>query len=196
MIALYTDHGTKLTVTRANVVGQWAAVLLAGGYMEGSPVTEPILVEHFSFGWQALDILNVRSRLDAHRLASSTRTSLMRGMPKMTNDSPCRGACNDSGPQRDVDAVRIQIRGPLVPAVIVSGDYALGQWYGGGGGETLFKKYGRVWRQLTHGGGAMGTLEMKEYHVPRSAWCPFGLFDAACKPAGENGAAKSPPTPQ
>jgi len=178
------------------VVGRWATVLIAGGYMEGSLVTSPILVEHFSFGWQALELLNFRSRLDAHQLAGETQASLMRGMPKMTNDLPCRGACRDSGSQRDIDAVRIQIRGPLVPAVVVSGDYALGQWYGGGGGETLFKKDGEIWHQLTHGGGAMSTYQMKEYHVPKSAWCPFGVFDASCKSVGENGAATPRPTPR
>ena len=60
-------------VERMNVAGSYAAVLISGGMMEGAPISAPILVEHFSFGWQALDLLNFRCRLQSHGLGRSAK---------------------------------------------------------------------------------------------------------------------------
>lgn len=178
--ALYAVKNATLAVERTNVVGRYAAVLVRGGLMESSPVTSPILVERFSFGWQALDVLNFQCRLDAHVTGAKDAANLMRGFPKLRDDRPCRGVQRDVGPQADVDAVRKQMGGPLTPWVVVSGAFALGQWYGGGGGETLFKRTSGNWKRVTSGGGAMGVIELKKYGVPPSAWCPFGAWDATC----------------
>jgi len=171
-------------VKRVNVVGRYAAVLTNGGVMEGSKVTDPILVERFSFGWQPVDMLNFRCRLDSHGLGASTNAQLMRGMPKPQDDRPCRGVRRDAGPQADVESVRRLIRGPLVPAVAVSGNWALGDWYGAGGGEQLYRKHNGRWTFLTGGGGALGVDEMLEHRVPRTDWCKLEVYNATCRGNG------------
>ncbi len=171
---------TPATVKHTNVIGRYAVVLTSGGMMEGSNVTAPILVEHFSFGWQPIDLLNFRCSLGSHDLTPRVDALLMRGMPKPQDDRPCRGVLTDSGPRPDVEAVRRLMRGPLVPAVVVSGNWAIGEWYGAGGGETLFRRRDGRWSRTTGGGGAMGVQEMREYGVPRADWCSFGIYDAKC----------------
>lgn len=126
--AIYSGPTKPAVVRRTNRAGAYATVLTSGGRMEGYPITDAILVERFSFGWQALDVLNSRCRLDAHRLDSLTESTLMRGMPKPRDDRPCRGpdSLRDAGPRDDVVAVRSMMRGPLTPYVVVSGNWAMG----------------------------------------------------------------------
>jgi hypothetical protein len=167
-------------VVRVNVTGRYATVLTRGGAMEGSSVAAPILLEHFSFGWQPLDLLNFRCRLDGHDLGAKTNALLMRGMPKPEDDRPCNEKDQDVGLASDVEAVRWLMRGPLVPFVILSNEWAMGQWYGAGGGESLFRLRNGAWTFVTGGGGAMGTNEMRKYGVPQATWCVFGIYDADC----------------
>ena len=167
-------------VRRTNVAGRFAAVLTSGGMMEGAPVTAPILLEHFSFGWQPLDLLNGTCSLSSYGLPRQTKVALMREMPKLQDDGPCSGLLRDSGPASDVQNVRSLMRGPLIPGVAVSGNWALGEWYGAGGGQSLYHKRARRWTLVTDGGGAMGVEEMREYGVPRAAWCVFRLYNARC----------------
>ena len=179
--ALYADPKNPPVVERINVVGPYATVLTRGGRMEGSPVTEPILVERFSFGWQALETLDSQCSLGALKLGRSIEAGLMRGMPQLNDDRPCKGGfLRDAGPRDEVEAIRRMMRGPLVPFVVVSGDWAMGEWYGGGGGESLYRKNDGRWQLVKSGGGAMGVDLMKKYGVPQSAWCKFGVFDAKC----------------
>lgn len=118
-------HGT-ITVIRTNIAFPYAAVLTRGGLMEGSPVRAPILVGHFSFGWQALEILNLRCRLNSHDIPESDREALMRGLPRPVDDRPCGSIGKDAGPASDVAAIRLQMHGPLVPWVVISGNVAMG----------------------------------------------------------------------
>lgn len=171
-------------VRRVNVAGRYAAVLASGAKMEGSSVTAPILVERFSFGWQPLDLLNFRCRLDSHELAPGLKAQLMRGMPKPHDDRPCRSERRDSGPQADVESVRRLMNGPLVPAVAVSGNWAIGDWYGAGGGERLYRRFGGRWTFVAGGGGALGVGEMREYRVPRADWRKLEVYDATCRDNG------------
>jgi hypothetical protein len=173
---------TPVTVTRTNVVGRYAAVLTKGGMMEGSAVSSAILAERFSFGWQPLELLNFRCRLESHELGSKINAELMRGMPQPYDDHRiCAGDLKDAGPPSDVAAVRSLMFGPLVPAVVASGNWALGSWYGAGGGEDLFSKHAGRWKLVAGGGGAMGVDVMREYGVPRDDWCKFGIYDARCR---------------
>lgn len=176
------DIGLKKppVVTRINLVGAYAMVLTRGAAVEGHSVTSPILVERFSFGWQALEIVNFRCSLDVHALGAHVDARLMQSMPTPQDDRPCRGLYKDAGPRTDVLAVRKKMRGPLIPSVVVSGDWALGEWYGGGGGQSLYRKRNEAWALVTSVGGAMGIAEMLHYGVPRSAWCAFGIYDAKC----------------
>jgi hypothetical protein len=176
------DVGSKSTpiVRRLNIAGAYAAVLTSGGVMEGSIVSEPILVQRFSFGWQALDLLNSRCGLDVRSLGERVDALLLRNMPALADDRPCRPVAVDVGPLKDVVAVRRLMRGPLVPSVLVSGNWALGTWYGAGGGESLYKLLDGRWRLVASGGGAMGVDEMRVYGVPRSSWCQLRIYDAKC----------------
>lgn len=181
--AMYFEPKHPPIVKRINVVGVYATILTSGGRIEGSPVTEAILMRRFSFGWQPLDSLNFQCRLDSHDLGPSTISALMRAMPQPRNDRPCKGPgfLKDAGPLDDIDAVRQMMRGPLIPYVVVSGDWAMGEWYGAGGGESLYEKRRGRWHLVESGGGAMGVDYMRKYGVPKSDWCEFGIFDARCR---------------
>ncbi|MDE2482702.1 MAG: hypothetical protein KGN02_10975 [bacterium] len=181
-LAAMRHTAAPASVQRTNVVGRYATVLTKGGRMEGATVTSPLLLERFAFGWQPLELLNFRCRIDAHALGASVDERLMRGMPRAHDDRPCgtRGMLRDAGPAREVEAVRAIMRGPLVPAVVVVGTWALGDWYGAGGGESLYRKSDGAWHLVTGGGGAMSVFDMRKYGVPASAWCAFGIYDARC----------------
>lgn len=171
----------RAIVRRVNRYGAYAAVLTEGGSMEGSAVTAPILVEHFSFGWQPLDLLNFRCRLEGHELGAKANAVLMRGMPAPLDDRACTEKDVDVGPRSDVAAVRALMRGPLIPFVDVWRDWAYGDWYGGGGGGAIFHKRHGSWGLVRSGGGAMGVWEMRRFGVPQAAWCVFHIYDAVCK---------------
>ncbi len=74
---VYPESKKPPVVRRVNVAGSYATVLTGRGMMEGSPVTEAILVQHFSFGWQPLDALNFGCRLHDHALGRRTEMRLM-----------------------------------------------------------------------------------------------------------------------
>ncbi len=108
------DFRAKPVVRRINVVGRYAMVLTRGGVIEGSRATNPILLERFSFGWQALDVINSCCVLEQHNLGASVNAKLMRSMPTPANDSSCGRPMKDVGPGVDVEAVRKEMPGPLV----------------------------------------------------------------------------------
>jgi len=143
----------RVVVRRVNVVGRYAAVLTSGGRIEGKLNNDPILLERFSFGWQPRGVLNSRCSLNSRSLNLTLERRLLIGMPWPKDDRPCRSESRDYGPPADVEAVRRVMRGPFVPHVIVSGDWGLGEWYGAGGGESLYHKRGtalaagREWRR-------------------------------------------------
>lgn len=178
--AMYVDPKSPVVVRRVNVVGPYAVVLTSGGRIEGELVTNAILVERFTFGWQPLDLLNARCRLQSHKLGQAVDASLMRGMPSPEDGESCQGYLRDAGPSSEVEAVRRLMSGPLVPYVIVAGNWAKGSWYGAGGGESLYQKRDGGWRLVESGGGAMGVDYMRKYGVPQADWCKFGIFDATC----------------
>jgi hypothetical protein len=147
-------------VLKTNVVGKFATMTFRGATMEGTPVRAALLVERFSFGWQALEVLNFSCRLSVHGDAYALRARLMDGMPPFESSQPaCEGELPDAGSAADIEAIRKAAREPLVPSVIVSGAYAAEVWYGGGGGD--------------HSWSALRALA-----VPDSASCAFGKVDA------------------
>jgi hypothetical protein len=172
---------THPVVVRTNVAGRLATVLTRGGILEGTPQAVPILVERFPDGWQAIESLNFLCRLESHAISSRDEAALLKGMPHPQNDRPCgQGEYSDSGAPAAVEAVRGLMRGPLLPWVAVSGDYAMGEWYGGGGGETFYRRSNGTWHRILGGGGAQGVDEMKSHGVPASVWCPLHVYDAKC----------------
>lgn len=180
--AMYSDPKKPAVVVRVNVDGSYATVLTHGGRLEGTFVTGAILVKHFSFGWQPLALLESRCDLEDAALGNGVEEQLMRGMPALRDDRPCKGrSLKDAGPPLEVEAVRKLMPGPLVPDVVVYGSWAMGEWYGAGGGEALYHEREGQWRLVENGGGAMGVNYMRKYGVPQAAWCKFGIFDAKCR---------------
>jgi hypothetical protein len=179
--AVYTANGSRARIAQTNVVGRYATVLTSNGMMEGSENKAPLLLEHFAFGWQPLESLDFRCRLDVHGLSVHDNDRLMRGMPEPQDDRPCRAKnLRDLGPAAKVEAVRRTMHGPLVPSVVVLGTFALGEWYGAGGGQTLFEWETGRWHPLAGGGGALSSAQMRGFGVPKADWCRFGILDAAC----------------
>jgi hypothetical protein len=72
------------------------------------------------------------------------------------------------------------VQGPLVPAVVVAGDFAVGEWYGGGGGQQLFEKRDGHWRFVRGGGGQLGVASLRSSGVPEKLMCGLRAVDAAC----------------
>jgi hypothetical protein len=180
--AMYSDPKKPVVVRRVNVAGSYATVLTSGGRIEGELVTTPILVEHFSFGWQPLALWEFRCDLEYSALGKGVEGQLMRGMPALDDDRPCHGgSLKDAGPPSEVAAVRKLMPGPLVPYVVVYGSWAKGEWEGAGGGDSLYHKREGRWRLVENGGGALGVDYMRKYGVPEAAWCKFGIFDAKCR---------------
>lgn len=171
-------------IVRTNVAGRYATVLTRGTTMEGYSIgRSPLLVARFSFGWQPLEVLTTRCDLSEYRLGGGAEAVLMQGMPKLSvTRSVCRSRIKDSGPAQQVEAVRLLMRGPLIPSVVVAGQWALGTWYGAGGGESLYRlRHGR-WKFVTGGGGAMGVSVLFRYGVPHSYWCTLGVYDCKTTP--------------
>lgn len=169
-------------VRRVNRAGRYAMVWTSGGKMEGSSVTVPIFLERFPFGWQPLFILTDRCFFDAQKFSTAISAKLLGRMLEKASEPHCLGARRDSGPPQDVDAIRKLMAGPLVPYVIVSRDWAIGEWYGAGGGQDLFHRNNRGWHFVAGGGGELGAVEMRAYGVPQDVWCRLGIRDAKCKP--------------
>ena len=179
---IYPASTKPAVVRRVNVVGPYATVLTSGGLMESNPVGEAILLQRFSFGWQALEILDVPCRLHDHALGARNERVLMSGMPRPHGDDfrMCSGR-KDAGSAEDVQEVRRLVDGPFVPSVIVSHVWAMAEWYGAGGGMSLWRKRNGRWRLVQGGGGAIGRALMRMHGVPESEWCTLGVVDARCR---------------
>ena len=181
-LVVYAPTGSRVRVERTNVAGHYSTVLMRNALIEGTPERVPILLEHFSFGWQALESLDFRCRLDAHDISPHEKFVLMRGMPKPQYERACEvNGSRDSGPLGQVEALRKRSPGPLLPSVIVIGDYAIVQWYGAGGGQRLYRRKADRWHFLLGGGGARASSEMAKFGVPKADWCRFGIIDAKCR---------------
>jgi len=171
---------SHIRVVRVNVAGSYATVLLQGAMMEGQTQTSPILVERFPFGWQAVDALTVRCRLTSRHLGASTEKRLLRSMPSPSNQPACWGETRDAGPAVDVLALRRQATELLVPSVRVSGRYGVVDWYGSGGGQTLYQKTNGQWHLIQGGGGVLDIATLRAHQVPENAWCTLAIYDRSC----------------
>lgn len=176
--ASFTRFTARRSLSCTNVVGPYATVLVNGGYMEGSPADgAALLFKHFSFGWQGLESLAFRCRLDSQVTSPEARRQLMRGMPAPV-DRPACGRRNlvDAGSLADIDAIRrSRADEQFVPAVIISGNFAL---VGSYEGEDLLRNRGNHWHLLADGGGILDESQMREYGVPRASWRLFGIEEA------------------
>lgn len=85
VIAVHAGTTKVPVVRRVNIAGAYATVFTSGGILEGSPVTAPVLLQHFSFGWQALDVLTDGCALRTRGPGARVNAALMRGMPSPKN---------------------------------------------------------------------------------------------------------------
>jgi hypothetical protein len=124
-----------------------ALIRFSGGIIESSVSSGYITVKKFSFGWQPIDL------------------------DLQTGSSRLQASCTvrDIGADSDVQAVRAQmpLRGEIIPFVRVIRGYAMGEWWGNGGGQSFFKKTANGWKMFAGGGGAYQPNELnKLYGVP------------------------------
>ncbi len=171
---VYSSHGSKVVIVRTNIVGPYATVLVHGGYLEGSPAGDAaLLFKHFSFGWQGLESLEFRCRLDSQVLSPQARRQLMRGMPVPIDKPACRRRnLVDVGSPAAIDALRSGRDEAFVSAVIIAGNLALVDLYGG---ENLLQKHGNRWLVVAAGGGLLDVSQLREHGVPKASWHLFGI---------------------
>ena len=178
--AVYNTHAVPF-VQRINVAGRYATVLVGAGMMEGSAVSSPILVKRFPFGWQPLALLSQSCDLYGQVPDKKIAAALMTDMPEVKIEQRLCPSTADTGPVNDIAAIRKSMRGPLVPYVAVSGNWASAQWYGAGGGQSIFNRRRGTWKLVAGGGGALGIGDMPNLGVPQSAWCALRIYNARCK---------------
>ena len=131
-----------------------------------------ILLQRFPFGWQMIKLGNPKvlpCELKA-RGADATAVAFFASNIGLGRDSSeyCGSPDRDQGPESDVIAVR-SLMSPhqLTPSVRVIDNYAVGSWYGWGGGEAIFAKRGGTWKRIGGGGGAFDANDLTStYGVP------------------------------
>jgi hypothetical protein len=178
--AVYPEK-SPIEIVRINVAGRYATVLMHGAFIEGQSELVPILVQRFSFGWQALDSLNFVCRLTTHGIGVKAEALLMRGMPALKGHRECRFSNEDIGPKQQVDALRRASVNPLTPSVKVVGGYAVVEWAGAGGGQALYRLGHGEWNLIQGGGGALDVDLAREHGVPQAAWCALQVAGAKCR---------------
>ena len=166
--------GKGFRIVGTEVAGRFAVVRFTGALMEGETNwSDDLLVERFPFGWQVID--TVHDACLRERGATPAELAKLEGQYVPARRDPKDGPCSevvDRGPAADVAALRSANRDQfLVPWVRVSGDYALLGWNLPGGGERLYARRGTGWKQLTGGGGALGTRDLRGYGVPVATAC-------------------------
>jgi hypothetical protein len=176
-----TEHGSVPHVVRTNVVGNVAVVYVKGGVMEGNAVDHAFLAGRYAPGWQPLEYLDNCTLID-RGFSPSAAASLLRGMPAFDSHQTCGRPqqFRDTGSSTDVLAIRRLARGPLIPYVAVAGNYAVSEWYGAGGGQTLYERQGPTWKTIKLGGGAVPVSTFRKYGVPLESMCALHVYDAKC----------------
>jgi hypothetical protein len=178
LTAVYAPAGKIVTISRTNIVGRYATVRLRGAFIAGESADAAILLEHFSFGWQPIESLNFRGRLDGHAIPAADKVRLMDGMPAMQpGDAADR---RDVGAASDVESARLLSDQEFTPYVRVSGRYALVASYGGGGGEFVVRRVAKGWQLVAEGGGPASAEILRERGVPQATICALRVLAAEC----------------
>jgi len=161
---------------RTNIAGRYAFVRISAHEKGGEVLDLPVIVQHFSFGWQAVGFANATCSISARGISSGTAMKLLAGMPKPKTD--CFAQRGDSGPAGDIEAVRkIQPFG-VVPSVTIAGNYAKADWEGPGGGERIYRRTNGTWKIILGGGGAHTAQDLRAAGVPPDAICKFHISGA------------------
>lgn len=154
--------------------GRFAVAAFQGGEIEGSLRDGQLLLEHFAFGWQVVDLVLPGfslDRLKEYGISSAYATYLFeRVHDPAPKDDQCLDNCRaDSGSDVDVTAIRaltLRSQNQAIGPVVVSSNYAMARWWGNGGGEMLFSKTEGHWREISGGGGCLGLAEIVKHDVP------------------------------
>jgi len=175
-------------VVRTNVVGNLAVVQFSGtSYWTPPPPGNPrlrILLQRFSFGWQAIDEIprpGYPDQVDdlcgfrARGIPPGVVDRLLKGMPRGDTTTPCpKGISGDVGPPAEVDAVRKKMAGTgFIPWVIVDGNYANVEQFALNG-VTMGKLDGD-WVELSFA--TIGRDGMKRGGIPTAVACRLEPFD-------------------
>jgi len=169
--AVTHSHPTAKVVART---ANYAIVRFTGGIIESQLSKGYVLAKKFSFGWQAIDLAAFGKPLQvcalhSHGISGGDITALRPFLDSSTADCSVTGHQRDIGDAVDVEAVRklMPSTDEIVPYVRVAGGYAMGEWWGNGGGQNFFKKTSSGWKQFAGGGGAYQPGELHEhYGVP------------------------------
>ena len=176
----------NMRAIRTNIVGRYAVVETRGGSIEDGPPPKLTLLEHFAFGWQAVDFVQDQCAIAPRGIGARTRAALLNGMPALaTNDRGCASSSYpaDRGGVADIAAIRHSEDRLLIPNVTVAGSFAISEWFGGGGGQHLYRKSAQGWRIVSGigGGGELDASQLIGKGVPLRDACALPVHhDSTC----------------
>lgn len=135
-------------IASARTCGENAVVAFSNARLEGAAVAGRLYLRRYDFGWQPVDMEPGAAGLPA-----------------------CGTRARDVGPRSDVAAVRRIMRdrmpsGQVIGPVHVVKGYALANWWGTGGGQTVLRKSGARWSVIANGGGEIGASDMARLGIP------------------------------
>jgi hypothetical protein len=179
LLAAYREAKPAPAILLVNTVGRFAIVVARGGYVDQlthSP-TSAYLLERFSFGWQPLDVVLDDCLLGFRGISAADQRRLLAGMHVPYVVDVCNRVVHDVGPAADIAVLRARMSGPMVPSVVISGQYAYAQEYGDGGGCGLFRRAGSGWTLLSGCKGSPNPSVLAT--IPTSTLCALGLDEYA-----------------
>jgi hypothetical protein len=174
----FPNHDPVPKITKVVIAAPFAVASFDRGMIESKLYRGQLLLEHFGFGWQVIDVSIDPTfetvELTHHGLPVKTAIALLhgvvRGRSALDSCAPSRPACYaDSGTAEDIEAIRknyLPSQDEAIGPVVVRSGYAMAEWSGNGGGEGLFRKRLGRWQQISGGGGAMCMADLLQMHVP------------------------------
>ena len=180
-------------VPRVAIAGNFA-IAMVRTEIEGSRYYGEFLLERFPFGWQTLEIATDSRTalrtcdLAAHDIAPHIVRLLSAriGIAYAKNGAycPAQGTLADRGAKKSVLAIRKAPHPGIVEETVRAvGNWGLLSWYGGGGGEAIYKRTNAHWVEISGGGGSACPRDLVDlYHMPLStARILLQGFDSGCK---------------
>lgn len=173
-------HGAYAGTIGTPVTRGDLAIVPVNVEIEGARTKRDMLLQRYPFGWQMIELGGpklVPCQLKA-RGADGAAVAFFAGSVGLGKDASeyCSAPSRDVGASADVAAIRnaILLRvlpkiHAMIPSVHVVDGYAVGAWYGAGGGEMIFAKRNGVWKQIGGGGGAYGPDDLTKLGVPSAA---------------------------
>jgi hypothetical protein len=172
--AFFPSNNSQVRIIDTKTSDGFAVAGFRAGQIEGELLNGQLLLQHFTFGWQVIDLSSpgfAIGHLQNHGISSNTATHLYdRAVGSEPRDSHCLDNClADAGSQTDINAIRsltLVSRNEAIGPVVVSSDYAMAGWWGNGGGEMLFFKTHGLWKMKIDSGGCFNFAELVKHGVP------------------------------